>query len=60
MRRWLWIVLALSAAVAACGFGLDDDFGAPEPATNYWGWQCAEGGVPSPDAGCPVADAGSP
>jgi hypothetical protein len=58
MRRAIKLLLIFSIAVAACGFGLDDDSGNPEPATTYWGWQCADGSTPSPDAGCPATDGG--
>jgi hypothetical protein len=44
----LWVAFALS-----CGFGLADDSGNPIPATDYWGWMCADGGAPNPDSGCP-------
>ena len=57
MRRVLWI-LAFSCLIAACGFGLADDSGAASPAGNPWGWQCADGSTPPPDAGCPPGDGG--
>jgi hypothetical protein len=62
MRRSLWLVLvvALGGGSIACGFGFANDTGKPIPSLDYWGWQCADGGVPDPDAGCPpdLADAG--
>ncbi len=36
---------------AACGFGVYDDTGSPEP-TDWWPWVCPDGGAPAPDGGC--------
>jgi hypothetical protein len=52
----LLAMLLCLPAVATCGFGFDDDRGTPTPAATYWGWQCADGTVPDPDAGCLPAD----
>ncbi len=58
MRGTIQILLILALALSACGFGLANDSGSPEPAADYWGWQCADGTTPAPDAGCPVSDGG--
>jgi hypothetical protein len=53
MRKFFLIALPLCLpVVATCGFGFDDDRGTPTPAASYWGWQCADGSMPDPDAGC--------
>jgi hypothetical protein len=57
MRRAL-IALCLLSLAEACGFGFADDTGAAEPSSGYWGWTCADGTTPAPDAGCPQPDAG--
>jgi len=51
-RSCLW--LALTLALGGCGFGFANDTGVPIPSLDYWGWQCADGGAPDPDAGCPA------
>lgn len=43
----------MAAVMVSCGFGFADNSGNPIPATDYWGWQCWDGGVPNPDSGCP-------
>ena len=48
----LALAFSLLVASGACGFGFYNDSGIPEPPTNYWGWQCVDGTVPFPDAGC--------
>jgi hypothetical protein len=55
-RSWirLALVVALGAAAVGCGFGFANDTGVPIPSIDYWGWQCADGGAPDPDAGCPA------
>jgi hypothetical protein len=53
MKRYgLLLAFGFLAAGGACGFGFYDNSGHPDPPTNYWGWQCADGTVPIPDAGC--------
>jgi hypothetical protein len=44
--------LAIAAFTATCGFGLYGDDGAANPSPDYWGWRCADGTTPDPDAGC--------
>ncbi len=51
-RHFVLLALGFLVTGASCGFGLYDNSGKPDPATNYWGWQCAEGTVPNPNAGC--------
>jgi hypothetical protein len=51
MKRLAWMVAVLAAS-GSCGFGFDDDSGAPDPAADYWGWQCADGTPASFDGGC--------
>jgi hypothetical protein len=46
------LAVLLLSLTASCGFGFADDLGTPVPPTNYWGWQCADGTAPDPDAGC--------
>jgi hypothetical protein len=59
MRRTFGILLVISLAAAACGFGLANDSGQPIPGPNYWGWVCAYGPVPANvDAGCPPGPCG--
>jgi hypothetical protein len=55
MRRpQSWIpLMAMTCWVASCGFGFADDTGKPIPSPDYWGWMCADGSQPDPDAGCP-------
>jgi hypothetical protein len=53
MRPKVWMFVLSAALGSACGFGFADDSGNPIPATDYWGWQCADGSTPDPDAGCP-------
>jgi hypothetical protein len=55
MKRALVVAFGVTAAwylSTGCGFGFDDDRGTPTPAATYWGWQCADGSLPDPDAGC--------
>jgi hypothetical protein len=51
-RHRLLVVFSFLAVGGACGFGFYDNSGNPDPAISYWGWQCADGTVPNPDAGC--------
>jgi hypothetical protein len=53
-RLWCALVVALGGWAIACGFGFANDTGKPIPSLDYWGWQCADGGAPDPDAGCPA------
>ena len=50
--RGLLLGFSFLVAGGACGFGFYDNSGHPDPATSYWGWQCADGTLPAPDAGC--------
>jgi hypothetical protein len=45
-------LLLLVGSHAACGFGIYADDGSADPSRDYWGWQCADGTAPDPDAGC--------
>jgi len=60
-NAWPLGLLLLVAFTAACGFGIYADDGSPDPSPSYWGWQCADGTAPNPDAGClpPACDDGS-
>jgi len=51
-RHYLLIVFSFLFAGGGCGFGVYDNSGRPDPGTGYWGWQCADGTLPIPDAGC--------
>jgi hypothetical protein len=53
-------VLLSACAGAACGFGVYDDTGSPEP-SGWWPWACPDGGAPTPESGClpPNADGSS-
>jgi hypothetical protein len=46
------LVFGFLVAGGACGFGFYNDSGNPVPGTDYWGWKCADGSAPPPDAGC--------
>jgi hypothetical protein len=53
MNRLGWLlVVGILVTGGACGFGFYNDSGNPVQGTDYWGWQCADGTAPPPDAGC--------
>ncbi len=58
--RAVLLALCLAAPTAACGIGLYDDTGSPEPG-QWWPWVCADGGEPDGEGGCepaaPASDA---
>ena len=48
--RW-WFLILLACSITACGFGTNDDTGAPVPKP-WWPWVCADGTEPVGDGGC--------
>ncbi|MGD0524415.1 MAG: hypothetical protein ABSE49_04700 [Polyangiaceae bacterium] len=53
MKRLLLLTALATIPLGACGLGLYDGTGNPEPGPSYWPWVCPDGGDVDAEGGCP-------